>query len=189
MTPDDEGGPCETDTTRSVSKSARGLDGDVLGGGVDPASVRGDATHHRTERDDGGRAQLSLGDERAVVNRDDRALGRRSDVVGAVDHVRSREERRERGAASPPRLHGESCRQQQPLHVRGNVARLGPTAHDVRLEVDVVPPVEGGQQRLDEPTDAGAGADERRGIDGDPHDLRRYRLDLAGLPGAPKVAG
>ena len=69
---------------------------------MDPASVRGDATHHRTERDDGGRAQLSLGDERAVVNRDDRALGRRSDVVGAVDHVRSREERRERG---PPRPH------------------------------------------------------------------------------------
>ena len=49
--------------------------------------------------------------------------------------------------------------------------------------------LERGQQRLDEPTDAGAGADERRGIDGDPHDLRRYRLDLAGLPGAPKVAG
>ena len=93
------------------------------------------------------------------------------------------------GAASPPRLQGESCRQQQPLHVRGDVARLGPAAHDVRLEVDVVSPVEGGQQRLDEPTDAGAGAGERRGIDGDPHDLRRYRLHLAGLPGAPKVAG
>ena len=52
---------------------------------------------------------------------------------------------------------------------------------------------EGGQQRLDEPTDTGAGADERRGIDGDPHDLRRYRCPPAGtrahgaLDGGPVV--
>ncbi len=166
-----------------------GLDGHVLGRGVDPASVRGDATYHRTERDDRGGAQLSLGDERAVVNGDDRPRGRWSDMVGAVDQVRSREECRERRATAPPRLQGESGGKQQPFHVCGDVARLGPAAHDVGLEIDVVSAVERGQQRFDEATHAGAGADERRGIDGDPHDQRRYRLDLAGLPGASKVAG
>jgi hypothetical protein len=166
-----------------------GLDGDMLGRGVDPPSVRRDSTHHRTERDDPRRAELSLGDERAVVNRDDSARGRGRDVVGAVEHVRGREECRERGPTSPPRLERESRGQKQPLHLRGDVGRLGPAAHDVGLEVDVVSPVECGQHRLDEPAHTGAGADERRGIDGDPHDQRRYRLDLAGLPGAPKVAG
>ena len=160
---------------------------------MDPPAGGGHSPHDRPERRNGRRAPLRRRHERAVVDRDDRACPRGSDVVRAVDRVGTWERPRERGAAPAPRAHRDAGRDDDPLRAIGELTRAGAPAEHVRTRFDALEPPQTGQHGLDEPPDTGTGADERRGVDGDPHERRRYRRPPAltrvhgALDGGPVV--